>query len=793
MKGSGLLWAWPPPSRKFWKGGLALSGLLGLAATALGRNHLLAASPLRRYLNAGAGACDGVPEKMQKHNLILRLTRAVESQNAKAIGYLIEAYDKQFGGKHGKPLTTEESRLVFRARSFIGQRFSWVHRLSQLRTFLSAIGQGLFKRAGNRDESAAPFHAHAAIGWICAGVVSSTLSGWWNRLFYHFFALMQTHGLRGNVKGALNSAAALIVQQITFHILERIGAECVARGGKAMRREIQRKIFEKLLTAPTVFHDRAPQGFVAQLLRDASELESGLVEAPVEIARQLGILIPSVVACCSRLSVKTLILLIGIGSATAAAASQAGFEEARARRMLRALEAARASENEKVLGTHLKTVVRAFGDEHHEMKKFETFLSDQERLERNVLAATMLGDGATVLNQIGRVGTFILLAAMIKDGSLKPSEFLGFADQITLCWTNLKGVYDAIGRLLKVAEPAERVLDALSLECERVHKGGVAGKDRAGGVSLCENNHSAVVDKETASGDIVFEDVSFQYPLRDTSMQPTLRGLSFTIKAGSVTALVGVSGSGKSTALALLAKLYAPSGGRIKAGGVSIHDLPLWRRHVALVSQEPRMFPGRSIRSNVMAGARNGCVRDVAGNNNACGTDDYQIVKDALCGADALEFVEELPRGMDTLVGGGDGQDRVDREESSKVALAYASGGASCVGLSGGQAARLAIARALARNAPILLLDEAFANLDTESEARVISRLTQPTHGTKKTIVVVSHQLMGLSWVDQVVVMRHGLVVEVGRYEDLAAKTGAEAVFANMLRTQSDGVTEAVI
>lgn len=232
---------------------------------------------------------------------------------------------------------------------------------------------------------------------------------------------------------------------------------------------------------------------------------------------------------------------------------------------------------------------------------------------------------------------------------------------------------------------------------------------------------------------IVFEDVHFRYPSR--ANEPVLRGVSFTVEPGRCLALVGPSGSGKSSVVALLARLYDPDSGRITVNGVDIKSIRVsWlRAHLALVSQEPQLLPG-TVHENISPTAS---AEDVVA---------------AATAADIHAFVSGLPQGYNTPV------------TSSR--------------LSGGQKQRLCIARALVRatSAPVLLLDEATSALDSASEARIAAALSAGRAGARPTTVMVAHRLSTVkASADTVVVMEGGCVVETGAHDTLVAAGGLYA------------------
>lgn len=256
-----------------------------------------------------------------------------------------------------------------------------------------------------------------------------------------------------------------------------------------------------------------------------------------------------------------------------------------------------------------------------------------------------------------------------------------------------------------------------------------------------------IYDTETATGaetfqpnghDIAFENVGFAYEEKDV-----LRDVSFTAKEGEVTALVGASGSGKSTCARLAARLWDASRGTIRVGGVDISaiDPETLLTDYAMVFQDVVLFDD-TVMENIRLGRR--------------GATDEEV-RAAATAANCNEFVSKLPQGYNTPVG----------ENGAR--------------LSGGERQRVSIARALLKNAPVVLLDEATASLDVENETKVQEALSRLLAG--KTVLVIAHRMRTVAAANQIVVLAGGTVAERGSPGELEARNG---VFARMTRLQRE-------
>jgi subfamily B ATP-binding cassette protein MsbA len=235
---------------------------------------------------------------------------------------------------------------------------------------------------------------------------------------------------------------------------------------------------------------------------------------------------------------------------------------------------------------------------------------------------------------------------------------------------------------------------------------------------------------QRVKGEVQFENVAFTYPQQD---QITLKNVNLKVNAGEVIALVGKTGSGKSTLVNLISRFYDANEGKVLIDGVPVQDYKLQnlRQQIALVNQQVTLF-NETIAANIAYGSQQNASMDE--------------IKAAADAAYATEFIEQLPEGFATLIGESGGR------------------------LSGGQRQRLAIARALLKDAPILILDEATSALDNESEYYIQQALMRIMKG--RTTFVIAHRLSTIENADRILVMENGEIVEEGSHAELLARQG---------------------
>jgi subfamily B ATP-binding cassette protein MsbA len=379
--------------------------------------------------------------------------------------------------------------------------------------------------------------------------------------------------------------------------------------------------------------------------------------------------------------------------------------------------------SEAVVG---QKVVKLFGGNNYEENRFTESIHSIKTNNVKQAATGSLNSGISQFLVACALSMILYFAASkAKTNHFTAGDFVSFITAMIMIFAPMKRITSVTQSLQRGLTAAESVFLFLD-NPEELNEG--------------------TIKLTTVKESISFKNVVFKYK---TSERNIIDNVSFTIKVGQTVALVGSSGSGKTTIANLIPRYYNIDSGEILIDQVKHSDIELksLRENIALVSQDVVLF------------------NDTVFNNIAYGFNMNQATKEKVIHAaklaNALEFIEQLPQGFDTLIG----------ENGTR--------------LSGGQKQRLAIARAILKNAPILILDEATSALDNQSERLVQDALEKLMQ--HRTTLVIAHRLSTVLQADQIIVMERGKLVEAGRHEELLAKNG---VYANLYNVQSNWVQE---
>ena len=367
-------------------------------------------------------------------------------------------------------------------------------------------------------------------------------------------------------------------------------------------------------------------------------------------------------------------------------------------------------------------VIKAYAREAYEITRAEGAIRrlkhrDYVAMRVRVAAAPLV----EALAGMGVAGIIFYGGLLHFQGSLSLAEFTGFIAALMLVYQPLRALAGQHVLLHEGIAAAERIFRLLDERPELIDATDIR--------PLCLRAPNCA--------ELRFENIRFRY----NDNEPVLRGVTLTAAAGKTTALVGASGAGKSSLLALAPRFYDPQGGRILIDGQDIRQVPLsqLRAAIAVVDQRPVLFDD-SVRANIAYGREDATDAEI---------------ENAAREASAHDFITALPQGYDTRVG-----------EGGQL-------------LSGGQRQAVAIARAMLKDAPILLLDEATASLDSVWEESVRASLAKLMRA--RTVLVIAHRLATVAQADHIYVLDHGRIVEEGNHDHLLARNG---LYATLARTQ---------
>lgn len=497
---------------------------------------------------------------------------------------------------------------------------------------------------------------------------------------------------------------AITIQAVTSYALTQILSVEAQHLISQLRSKVQRHIIQ----LPIRFFDNTKTGeLVSRIMTDVEGVRNlvgtgfaQMIGGVLTAAISLGLLI--YISPLMTLYVLVPVIIFGFISLKAFSKIRPIFRE-------------RGKINAEVTGRLTETlggirVIKGFNAEAQEIKSFEAGV---ERLFLNVKASltatSFVTSAATFLLGLASAGIMGIGGYMIMDGQMTFGDFLAFTLYLGFMIAPIVQMSNIGSQFTEAFAGLDRTEEIMNRPLES-----------AGGQRIIAIPH--------IEGDIRFEDVSFAYE----EGKEVLKGISFNAPAGSVTALVGTSGSGKTTIAGLSASFLNPESGLITVDGVDMQKITLesFRSQLGVVLQDDFLFEG-TIKENILFPRPDASAEKL-----------NQAVK----AAHVHEFTDRFEDGLNTLIG----------ERGVK--------------LSGGQRQRIAIARAILADPRVLILDEATSNLDTESESLIQASLKELMHG--RTTFVIAHRLSTIRQADQILVIEQGKIVERGQHDELIAKQG---------------------
>jgi len=511
--------------------------------------------------------------------------------------------------------------------------------------------------------------------------------------------------------GFLKLMAVLVVLFILVRgITNYLASYCLAWVSGKVVMTLRRNIFQHLMYMPVSYFDQNPVGrSLSRVTYDTEMVANSSSHVLVTIVREGVYLISLFVVMIYtswQLSVVLFVLAPIIGVLIA-------IVSRRFRQLSRNIQSSMGDltvTTEQMLKGHKEVI--SFGGQQVEKERFERVSNDMRLKGMKVISADGISDGLVQL-----IASFAL-SAVLYLSTVKGLDIEDLtAGSFTVVFSSMMAMLRPLKSLTNVNSQFQRGMAA----CQTLFEF----------LDLPTEEDKGKVEIERAKGNVEFKNVSFTYEGKEN---PALNQVSFSIPKGKTVALVGRSGSGKSTIANLLTRFYNVDSGEILLDGVNIQNYTLanLREQCSIVSQQVHLF-NDTIANNIAYAATDKFSRE-------------EIIQAAKA-AHAMEFIEKLDDGLDTIIG---------------------ENGAS---LSGGQRQRLAIARALLRNSPVLVLDEATSALDTESERAIQSALAELQKD--KTVLVIAHRLSTIEKADEILVVDQGKIVERGSHSELMALDGA--------------------